>query len=528
MVPKPSPLSSSADINLYGQDPSSVEAYQKALQDSVTALEQRYAQPNWFNVAAGFLKPQLGGFAASLGSATQALGENVEKQREAQPQIAMMRAELGRSQMAMGNQKQAADALSQWQASGKPMDEGTYARIIALAPGSSAANAAKAAYEGEKTNVGLQTAKQQLSVSQQAQELQRAQQELNAGVITREEYQNRLKGLQQFAPTAEKVPSRPSDTSNTTLVPSKELTPSPTGTPTFKFDLGTNYENLPGILKNIKGMPAEDQKGAMDYVESLLSPGVPLSRTVEKKEEKGPVTLSSGLGATSGMTPEQNAAAIKRAEDSAETRYQGLQSVGAPETYTPLSRAVQNQIELIKNNKEAAGRVSAVLAGSPLLAALNEGVGVSLNGLSANLRLPVETYIRAKLDPKDQDLGKAMANNYATIALAQQKIGNVNPSSARNMELGLYKGATPSLDTTPNVSLRALSHLKQDLDSTHEQFNHTKSILMGENKDIKLAKDEPARLSAILNHSTFDNILTPYNKKHQAIEDAFQRSLKRP
>ena len=53
-------------INFYGAEPSDTQAYQDALATSITALEQRYANPNWFNVAAGFFKPQLGGFGASL------------------------------------------------------------------------------------------------------------------------------------------------------------------------------------------------------------------------------------------------------------------------------------------------------------------------------------------------------------------------------------------------------------------------------------------------------------------------------
>lgn len=56
-------------INPAGLTPENLAKYQEALQASMNALQARYENPNWFNVAAGFLKPQLGGFAASLGSA---------------------------------------------------------------------------------------------------------------------------------------------------------------------------------------------------------------------------------------------------------------------------------------------------------------------------------------------------------------------------------------------------------------------------------------------------------------------------
>lgn len=77
----------------------------KALADS---LEQRYAQPNLFKIAAGFLKPQLGGFSASLGSASEAMGENVEQQRAIQPTIAQMRAEIAAQEVPL-NQRYAAN-----------------------------------------------------------------------------------------------------------------------------------------------------------------------------------------------------------------------------------------------------------------------------------------------------------------------------------------------------------------------------------------------------------------------------------
>jgi len=39
----------------------SIQKYRDTLDEQVKALQQRYSQPNWFKVAAGFAKPQLGG-----------------------------------------------------------------------------------------------------------------------------------------------------------------------------------------------------------------------------------------------------------------------------------------------------------------------------------------------------------------------------------------------------------------------------------------------------------------------------------
>ena len=123
-----------ASINQYGADPADVAEYQKSLADSVKALEQRYAQPNWFNVAAGFLKPQLGGFGASLGSASQALGENIEKQRESALPIAQMRAQLAASKIAMGQRASVADMMAKRQPN-EPLTPEFVAEVTARAPG---------------------------------------------------------------------------------------------------------------------------------------------------------------------------------------------------------------------------------------------------------------------------------------------------------------------------------------------------------------------------------------------------------
>jgi hypothetical protein len=78
------------------------------------ALEQRFAQPNWFKVAAGFAKPQLGGFMASLGSASEALGENVEQQRMVAPTIAQMRAKTAVMESGLQQQLEIEKEMAAW------------------------------------------------------------------------------------------------------------------------------------------------------------------------------------------------------------------------------------------------------------------------------------------------------------------------------------------------------------------------------------------------------------------------------
>jgi len=86
-----------------------IDARTKALD----ALEARYAQPNWWKIAAGFAKPQLGGFLASLGSAAQAQGETVEQQRALAPTVAVERAKLAQMESLMKKSERGANLVGE-------------------------------------------------------------------------------------------------------------------------------------------------------------------------------------------------------------------------------------------------------------------------------------------------------------------------------------------------------------------------------------------------------------------------------
>jgi len=114
-------------------------------------LEERYAQPNWFKVAAGFLKPQLGGFGASLGTAAQALGENTEAQRAIAPSIARMRAETAQGRLGLETNKSQYQALQDYNKAGKN-DTVELQRILAMSPESDVGSAVKTKMELDRAS----------------------------------------------------------------------------------------------------------------------------------------------------------------------------------------------------------------------------------------------------------------------------------------------------------------------------------------------------------------------------------------
>jgi ribosomal protein L7/L12 len=140
-------------VNPAELEPESLEKYRQTIQEQIKALEERYKEPNWFKVAAGFAKPQLGGFFASLGSAAEALGENVEKEREQMLPLAQMKIAVEQANMIVGQKQKQNQIFQEWRASGRPMDEQTYTRIASLGD-TEVSRAAKQFWEQAQARVG--------------------------------------------------------------------------------------------------------------------------------------------------------------------------------------------------------------------------------------------------------------------------------------------------------------------------------------------------------------------------------------
>jgi len=142
-----------AKVNPAGQEiPRIAQALNEtddATEKYAQALRDRYAQPNWFKIAGAFAKPQLGGFMASLGSAADVVGEQVEQQRAIEPTIYRMRSEIAAKKAGLTQRSEADSMLESFRKSnpGKPYPPELIAQVEKLAPGSSQASAAKLSQE---------------------------------------------------------------------------------------------------------------------------------------------------------------------------------------------------------------------------------------------------------------------------------------------------------------------------------------------------------------------------------------------
>lgn len=119
------------------------------------ALEERYKNPNWFKVAAGLAKPQLGGIVAALGSGAEALGDWQEQQRAVAPTIAKMKAQTYAYGVNLAQKNIQQQLFKKWQEGGG-RDIKLAGEIYNLDESSPAAKAVKGVLDAAQTQASTQ------------------------------------------------------------------------------------------------------------------------------------------------------------------------------------------------------------------------------------------------------------------------------------------------------------------------------------------------------------------------------------
>lgn len=171
-----------------GASDNDLQLLKQAQQEYIDALKQRYAQPNLFNVAAALAKPQLGGFVASLGSANEALGKNLEQRRSMELPIAQAKAQMAQTQYLLNRRQRANDAITQYQSEhpGEALPASLISNLGAYDP----ANPAYASYLK-----GQEVSQNQINNSIKVLDAQ-----LQSGQITRDQYNSQLAAFGKMSP----------------------------------------------------------------------------------------------------------------------------------------------------------------------------------------------------------------------------------------------------------------------------------------------------------------------------------------
>jgi hypothetical protein len=246
-------------LPLYGQDDERLQELRDAQQKSIEALQKRYEQPNWWKVAAGFAKPQLGGFFASLGSASEAMGENLENQRAQQLPIEQMKLQMYQSNMLLAANKKVADEVKKWRDEhpGQTPPAQLVGHWEGLAPGSNVVKSLKDELTYQQT--------------QENTNLQRIQHKIAANIPLTKDDEAVLAQKPEGMPRANapKIEGAP------TVTGEAEVT-KPEAKPEAKA------ENKP---KNIYVLPNEARVGE-DVFKDLYKKGIPVISNIRTQEEQ--------------------------------------------------------------------------------------------------------------------------------------------------------------------------------------------------------------------------------------------------
>jgi len=425
-----------------------LEKYQGILQEGVQALEKRYEQPNYFKIAAGFAKPQLGGFLASFGSAAEALGENVEQERAQKLPIAQMKAEIERGNILLGQKKTQNTLFQEWKRKGVPMDETTATRIISLDPSSEVASAVKEARTQQNTLMSNRTAQNQMLVQQQQQEMALLDAQRRSGMITEEQYKAGLAGIQ--ARQAERPPVYPGDTSGTAA---DRLINTP-GTSTNTPSASAPSASAQPVLESTPVVTVAEPNGRPEfkYKPSFVLPHPQAMTEVEKA---------------------RNARVLATAESAnaePQRQFLALQQVSDPAVYSIAISANDAIQDAIKTDAATFTKVTNLIRQAGGLAAMLErGLSVNWNGYGINIGIPISAGLDANLSRDEQAYRDTLINNLATSAYYGLLARGIDPSKAGEGKFEKLLLQEMHIDKNS----KAIAH---QIDLNKEQLKHAKRV----------------------------------------------------
>lgn len=516
------PLSLATDpskINPAGASKEDLNEYQKSLDAQIKALEQRYANPNYFKVAAGFLKPQLGGFFASLGSASEAMGENLEQQRAAELPIAQMRSQLAQSKILTGQNKSVADMVAEYQATGQPLTPEFVAKVNAIAPDSPSAKSLVA----------------QLAAAQKQRELANSEQANAMQRITLARTMGRDPNPADLALVASSSPTSPNQVTKTpTEMP---VAPAATAAPAMSDEAAERLKrdkmSLESELKLLPKNPANEERiriiqSELDKVVGQLGESAPAA----KPRDTGFLPMTVALPKISDVTDparqkiiaDQTQARALAFETGSTERFNNLKTLAAPENLAPVKSATQNAIGLMEEQPKLAQKVlNLVRSSGPLAAAMQEGVAAQINSSAGSfggaIQFPVQAYLEAKLTPDEQKYADALLNSVASMRAYSTKMSGVSPTSLVNHPAGLSFTQSINFERsqTPEAFYNSVRHFQMNVDF----LNDYNAALNQE-----FSRVDPAsltRMTDAFNSARLKEIAERYSKVRSAYDAQYRK-----
>jgi hypothetical protein len=470
----------------------------EGIEANIKDLESRYAQPNWFKVAAGFAKPQLGGFMASLGSASEALGENFEQQRALQVPLFKMRTELATNAAILNRNKTVNDKIATYK---KEHNELPPPQLLAEWQAQASEASGTQAMSGmAKTSHEQQTLaaqQNQIALSKISEQRQIADKRHQIGQISDDEYKAIYNELDKRA----SVLNSPSDITSTT-----NYTPTPTKVP----DMGASNpaatssstspatEVMPaGVLSNAK-LPTDIPDALKSTKPSPMSSlGKPAPQEAQPYQYISQALKPSGQPDAYYKTLSENR--VKDAdvhEGRTNAILQSYQPAADPVIANSYKHAITD-LNSMQNNpleKEAFAQLhNLVRSSGPLAAAVQKGLALHFGNFNANLSLPVDAYKQAGLDPKYWTTVDRILSNYSILAnthMLMDGVKQVDPNAPADINM-LSKYA--HISQTPSSALHAVNDNYIDFAMRQRIINELPKI---KNKILSEHPDELAPTTA--------------------------------
>ena len=462
-------LEQQSKLPLYGTTSEQMQELQRAQQEALSALEQRYAQPNWFKVAAGFAKPQLGGFLASLGSASEALGENVEQQRAQMLPIAQMRSQLAQTNLLLDKNKQVSDQIAKWRTEhpGQTPPANLIMEWQATAPHSPTVKAL---------------------ADQQTLAMQILRGQFESGAITRGQYADSLKLLQQGTQVLPALPKAPQDTTQTV---------SDTEKPQAKPEVTAPAELKPG------------EKYAI--IHRYPTP----QELVDKPQE------------VAAKIYEQRLQQAKTDESIAQKELDTYSPYMNPALYQPYVQSLTKTQNLLAKYSTEAAKVHDILGSGSLMSqimkSIEKGGTISYGGLingSASVSLPAKTWENAGLPRNLTSFANDLATEYMKQAALEARFGNANINKVPVAEFEAIMSAHPNLNQQWDAALNNTKHKLIDA-WYNKKLGET---LINDKKFVD--KEELAPYFAVRQNSKkYQDLQRAWKKESTALQDEREKQL---
>ena len=543
---QPSPLSlptfnieqpdlSKMNLAGYHDDPRIRDAIENAMAKSnefAKALEKRYEQPNYFKVAAGFAKPQLGGFTASLGSAAEALGETVEQQRMVAPTVAQMQMKTSVMEASLRQQELADKLMRNWEKEhpNQPYPANIISAVEKLtgstSPYSAAANKFQSATQSAQTSsVEMLGALKAVATEQIAKGID-PRPLLLAARLTPEQADALIASLPKS-----QIPGAGGGGAGGGAggggggaggAPGVGGGPSPANSAA----LAENQRKVDALNAKMRSAPngPTDQDNAefkrlQAERKALLSPGgggAPAANAGYFPPSYQP---------PSGLTIEQQQAMMKGKAD------ENIKMIEEPHlkdylvaksfhrnslNYSEAMSNTESALQEADKNKQAFDDVSnLVRRAGPLAAAAEKGMGVHFGPYGASITLPASAYEGAKLGETRQAFADLMLNKIATsVYYGLLARGQTPESMGKEAFEQAVLGETLAKKTA--LSIRHTLELNKELFKRHADISE-----IVEKELPKANPNSPTKYADIYKNS---KELNEYNKRHMAVNKLLSSS----